>query len=135
MSALFVETSALLSVIFREPNAQSVLDRLERADRLVASRLIRIEAERALLRLALDHPKAERHVPAMRRELNLFWPKVDFVEISREICDLAGRIAPMSRLRTLDALHLATFHRVREFAPSLELLSFDQHLLDEVGRW
>jgi predicted nucleic acid-binding protein len=130
VTPLFVETSALLAVIFREKTAAKALDRLEQADRLIASRLIRVEAERALLRLALDRPRTEKVTPSMRRELNLFWPKVDFIEISREICEAAGRIAPASRLRTPDAIHLATFHRVRELAPHLELLSFDERILE-----
>lgn len=132
MKTLYVETSALLAAVFHEPRGKETIRRLKRADRLVASRLLRVEAQRALLRLALEHPKAERTIPAMRRQLNLFWPKLDFIEMTRDICDLAARIAPASRLRTLDAIHLATYHHVREFAPELDMLSFDDRILEQV---
>jgi len=68
----------------------------------------------------------------MRRQLNRFWPKLDFIEISKDICDLAARIAPAARLRTLDAIHLATYHHVRELVPTLAMLSFDDRILEQV---
>lgn len=94
MSAIFLETSALLRIIFREEGKEVAVNRLKKADRVIASRLIRVESERALIRLVLDHPETQKQVPELERELKLFWPKIDFIEITREICDLAGRISP-----------------------------------------
>ncbi len=132
MTSLFLETSALLRLLFQENGADLVLDRLQNSERVIASRLIRIEAERALIRLGRDHPKSHKFIPELERELKLFWPKVDFIEMTREICDLAGRIAPRSRLRTLDAIHLATYSRVRELDPKIEILTFDERIEGEV---
>jgi predicted nucleic acid-binding protein len=45
-----------------------------------------------------------------------------------EVCELAGRIAPASHLRALDALHLATWQLARQHHADLEFLTFDTRL-------
>ncbi len=133
MSAVvFLETSALLRSLFDEPGGDEVRSRLASAERILASRLLRVEAERALLRAVLEKPALAASLPAFERELRGVWPHVDMLEMTREICELAGRIAPGSRLRTLDAIHLATFRRVKQFAPEATMLTFDQRLQEAV---
>jgi hypothetical protein len=131
VTAIFLETSALLRMLFDEEGGDLVSERLQNAERTVASRLIRVEAERVLIRLSLDRPRNQAHVLELERELRRLWPKMDFIEVTREICDLAGRIAPRSRLRSLDAIHLATYFRVKELDPDIELLTFDQRISRE----
>jgi predicted nucleic acid-binding protein len=132
VTAVFLETSALLRTLFGEEGGDYVVKRLEQSDRAIASRLIRVEAERALIRLSLEHPRSHGRLLDIERELKRLWPKIDFIEITREICDLAGRIAPRSMLRSLDAIHLATYFRIKEFDPKLELLTFDERIKREV---
>ena len=132
MTAVFLETSALLRMLFGEEGGAAVVQRLRNADRAIASRLIRVEAERVLIRLGLENPKSHKKLLELEHELKHFWPKLDFVEISREICDRAGRIAPRSRLRSLDAIHLATFLTIRELDPSLEMLTFYERIQQEI---
>ncbi len=132
MSAIFLETSALLRMLFQEDGGDTVVKRLRASERVICSRLIRVEAERALIRLSLNYSKSHKLIAKLQHELRLFWPKVDFIEITREICDRAGRIAPGSRLRTLDAIHLATYYRVRELDPMIEMLTFDERIRGEV---
>jgi len=131
VTAIFLETSALLRMLFDEEGGDLVSERLQNAERTVASRLIRVEAERVLIRLSLDRPRNQAHVLELERELRRLWPKMDFIEVTREICDLAGRIAPRSRLRSLDAIHLATYFRVKELDPDIGLLTFDQRISRE----
>ena len=131
MTAIFLETSALLRMLFDEEGGDLVSERLQNAGRTVASRLIRVEAERVLIHLSLDRPRNQAQVLELERELRRLWPKMDFIEVTREICDLAGRIAPRSRLRSLDAIHLATYFRVKELDPDIELLTFDQRISRE----
>ncbi len=132
MTAVFLETSALLRMLFGEEGGGEVAKRLQGAERAVASRLIRVECERALIRISLDRPESHRQVLALERELKRLWPKIDFIEVSRDVCDLAGRLAPKSRLRTLDAIHLATWFRARELDPGMEILTFDERIRQEI---
>lgn len=132
MRSLFLETSALLRIIFDEEGAAETEERLSRAEWVVASRLLRIEAERALLRVVLDDPRKEKMLPRVEHELKDLWARVTFIDITTEICDLAGRIAPRSRLRSLDAIHLATFRTLKRVDPALEILTYDTRLLAEI---
>lgn len=132
MTAVFLETSALLRMLFGEKGGDYVVKRLQESDRAIASRLIRVEAERALIRLSLEHPRSRGQLLDVERELKRLWPKVDFIEITREICDLAGRIAPRSRVRSLDAIHVATYFRMKEIDPKIELLTFDERIKREI---
>jgi predicted nucleic acid-binding protein len=132
VTAVFLETSALLRMLFGEDSGDYVIKRLEQSDRVIASRLIRIEAERALLRLSLDRPRSHGQILDVEREMKHLWPKLDFIEITRDICDLAGRIAPRSQLRSLDAIHLATYFRIKELDPNIELLTFDERIKREI---
>jgi hypothetical protein len=129
MKVLYLETSALLRIVFNEQGAGETERALRNAGHIVSSRLLRVEAERALLRTRLDQPEIEKKFPEMDIELAGIWARVVFIEMTRDICDLAGRIAPTTRLRSLDAIHLATFHTLRRMEPSAEMLSFDARLL------
>ena len=133
MTAVFLETSALLRMLFGEEGGDYVVKRLQEADRAIASRLIRVETERALIRLSLDRPRSHRQLLELERELKRLWPKIDFIEVSRDICDLAGRLAPRSRLRSLDAIHLATYFRAKELDPTIEILTFDERIKQEIS--
>lgn len=132
MTAVLLETSALLRMLFGEEGGDYISERLRNAERAVASRLVRVEVERVLICLSLDQPKNQKQVVELERELKHFWPKIDFIEMTRDICDLAGRIAPQSRLHSLDAIHLATYFRMRELDPNIEILTFDERIMREV---
>jgi predicted nucleic acid-binding protein len=49
------------------------------------------------------------------------------------VCRLAAEVAPGQRLRTLDALHLATYVLARERIAGLELLTADERLREAVS--
>ncbi len=132
MSDLFLETSALLRLVLKEEGGVGVEKKLLQASRVVASRLLKVETDRCLIRIALDRPDAERLLPVLRHQLQGIWARMTFIEMTRELCEVAGRVAPTSRLRTLDAIHLATFQFVRRSDPSIEMLTFDERLLAEV---
>lgn len=130
--AVFIETSAYLRLLFNEEGATEIGAQLAKADSIVASRLLRIEAERAVLRAGLDHPPFAKSLPAIQHEMRAAWACFTFLEITREICDLAGQIAPGSRLRSLDAIHLATYRILKAVHPELKMLAFDERLLREL---
>jgi predicted nucleic acid-binding protein len=129
---VYLETSALLRMLLGEPGGDAITAEVRAADRVVASRLLRIEAERVLLRLLADQSELARLSPGLERDLRELWSRMDMLEISEEICGLAGRVAPSSRLRTLDAIHLATYYQLRRVEPGLRMLTFDERLVREV---
>jgi predicted nucleic acid-binding protein len=114
--------------VLNQDGAAGVARRISLASQVVASRLVRVEAERALLRLVLDHPEQRLNLPLFQARLAEVCSQMEFLEISREVCDLAGRIAPASRLRSLDAIHLATFEILRRLDPAAEILTHDERL-------
>ncbi len=131
MRIVFVETSALLRVVFQEPGCEETLEILEGAERLVSSRLLKLEAERAVIRAAkMQKNKREAVAAALENNLNALWPKFDFFEISRAICDSAGKISPDANLRSLDAIHVATYLWLKAKVPELRFLSYDERLLE-----
>ncbi|MBI4406173.1 MAG: PIN domain-containing protein [Deltaproteobacteria bacterium] len=129
MNSAFLETSMLLNVVFHEAGCEQNAKELKAAERLVASRLLRVEAERALLRLGAKKPEALVPIAEFRNELDRFLASISFFEITRDICDLAARLAPNAELRTLDAIHLATFLKAKQFEPRLKILSCDKRIL------
>lgn len=64
---------------------------------------------------------AERHVRAL-------WRRCEIWELSREVCALAELVAPSLLVRTLDALHPATFGLARREIEDLRLLTTDGRL-------
>jgi hypothetical protein len=48
--------------------------------------------------------------------------------MTRSVCEMARQVAPTKLLRTLDALHLATFVLARERIEGLELITVDDRL-------
>jgi predicted nucleic acid-binding protein len=58
------------------------------------------------------------------------WNRCELWELSPAVCDLAALLAPDQALRTLDALHLATFVLARRQIEGLELLIADRRLED-----
>jgi hypothetical protein len=131
--AVFLETSAFLRLLFREQGAKDVQSRLAKAGTVVASRLLRIEAERAVLRASLDSPLFAKSLPVIQHEMRSALAAITFLEITREACDLAGTLAPDSRLRSLDAIHLATYRTLKAIQPDLEMLTFDERILRELA--
>jgi len=125
---LYLESSALLRLLLNQKGAAEVAERLSRASHVLASRLVRVEAERALLRIVLDRPELSRALPSLQSRLADVCSQMQFLEMTRDVCDLAGRIAAGSRIRSLDAIHLATFEILRRLEPSSEILTYDDRL-------
>jgi len=128
MNGLYLDASAVLSVLFEERDAESVRARIAISDFLTSSRLLLVEFDRALLRLALDVPQREADIGLMRRSFAVLLPKLSLIEVTADLCSRAGRVAKRTRLRALDAIHLASFLRVREIDPEVEMLTFDIRL-------
>jgi hypothetical protein len=96
----------------------------------VTSRLSLVESSRALLRVRVQGGVPESRLADARRELDALWHRCELWELSPAVCDLASHLAPDKMLRTLDALHRATFFMARRRIEGLELLTADKRLED-----
>ena len=107
--------------------------RMLSAEGLITSRLSRVEAARALLRVREFFEVPERRLAEAERELEALFQRCELWELTAEVCDLACRVAPRKSLRTLDSLHLATFLLARRRIEELELLTVDNRLREAAG--
>ena len=100
----YVDTSALLRMVLREPGA---LDDLRTYDGLVSSELIAVESARTIDRLrhqgALTMEEATERIGV----LNEWLEAIDLVVLRPSVLSRASDPMPMP-IGTLDAIHLAT---------------------------
>ncbi len=129
MAPLYIDTSAVLRAILETGTTPAVERRLAEAPTLLTSRLSRVEGARALLRLRREGRVGETGLADAARGLAELWARCEIWELTNTVCDLAAQVAPLHPLRTLDALHLATFLEARLRIPDLEILTTDQRLV------
>ena len=101
---LYVDTSALLRIVLREPGA---LDDLRSYDALVSSELLAVESARTIDRLRLQGSLTSEEATARVRAVNDWLEGIDLVLLRPPVLSRASEPMPVS-LGTLDALHLAT---------------------------
>ena len=95
--ALYLDSSAIVKLAFREPESAALRRYLRRKRPVISSALARTEVARALLPLGPE---------AVRRGHDVL-ASIDLVRVNDKVLDAAGTLAPAT-LRTLDAIHLAT---------------------------
>lgn len=117
MSLVYLDSSALVKLVIREPESVALMEFLrERPDR-VSSVLALAEVPRALRRA--------RFGAVARRRAREVLARVAMVDIDRRILTAAAAIDPAT-VRTLDAIHLATALALREDV--VALVTYDRRL-------
>lgn len=100
----YLDTSALLRAVLREPGA---LDDLRRCERLVSSELLAVESLRTLDRLRVQGGLSVEDAAARRELVDEWLLAVDLVLLQPPVLARASEPMP-APLGTLDAIHLAT---------------------------
>ena len=100
----YVDTSALLRLILREPGA---LTELRSCDGLIASELVAVESFRTLDRLRLGGSLSADEAAARGVVVTTWLEAFDLVLLRSAVLTRAGEPLP-TPLGTLDALHLAS---------------------------
>lgn len=100
----YVDTSALLRLVLREPGA---VDDLRSYDSLVSSELIVVESSRTLDRLRLQGALTVEEAAARRRAVSHWLEAIDLVLLRPPVLNRASEPLPIP-LGSLDAIHLAT---------------------------
>lgn len=129
-AAIYLDTSAILRALLEAGASPDIERGLREARVLITSRLTVVEAARALLRLRQSGMVAETRLADAARELDALWARCDLWELTSAVCDLAAAIAPAKPLRTLDALHLATYLVARRRLGEVELITADRRLAE-----
>jgi predicted nucleic acid-binding protein len=100
----YIDTSALLRVVLREPGA---LVDLRSYDGLVSSELTAVESARTIDRLRLQGSLTTDEAAIRQRAISEWLEAVDLVLLRPPVLSRASEPMPMP-LGTLDAVHLAT---------------------------
>lgn len=124
-SPLYLDTSAILRPVLEEGLSPDLEVRLSEADFLLTSRLSLVETARAFRRVRRLGEKPEALIADAERSVRSLWRRCEIWELSPEVCGLAETVAPATPLRSLDALHLATYILARREIEGLELLTAD----------
>ncbi len=123
MRLLYLDSSALVKLVVREPETAALLAVLRQHTDSVSSALARVEVLRAVARVTRSKTVRDRALAVLER--------VALVTIDDQILEAAAALPPTS-LRSLDAIHLAT---VLELGPQLEaLVCYDQRLCAAAGK-
>jgi predicted nucleic acid-binding protein len=129
-SVVYLDTSAVLRAVLEAGLPPDLEKRVAEASVLITSRLAFVESARVVFRLRMLGRVSETDLAAASREIDSIWARCVVWELSREVCDLAAQVAPQKALRSLDALHLATFLRARRQLGEVELVTVDQRLAE-----
>lgn len=114
---IYIDTSALLRVIFPDDTTPALQRYLGRDPALVSSALLRVEARRGTVRRA----------PLRLPQVDVVLSEVEVVGIGDAVVESAGRLSDPN-LRSLDAIHLATALLINEDVDAL--LTYDIRLAD-----
>jgi predicted nucleic acid-binding protein len=96
---IYLDSSALVKLVQLESETRALQTRLnESTDEFVTSTLARVEVTRAVL------PGGPDALELVRRH----FLRISHINIDSEVIESAATIAPNKRLRSLDAIHLAT---------------------------
>jgi predicted nucleic acid-binding protein len=100
----YIDTSALLRLVLREPGA---LEDLRSYDALVSSELIAVESARTIDRLRLQGALTVEEAAARLRAVTDWLEAIDLVLLRPAVLSRASEPLPVP-VGTLDAIHLAT---------------------------
>jgi predicted nucleic acid-binding protein len=131
--ALYLDTSIVLRSVLESGTAPEIAARIRDARMLGTSRLSLVEACRALIRLRLAGDLPPARLADAEREVAAIWARCNLWELTPAVCEAACHLSLARALRTLDALHLATFVLARRRIRGLELLTVDERLREAAG--
>ena len=121
----YIDTSALLRIVLREPGA---LDDLRGYEALVSSELIAVESARTIDRLRIQGSLTSAEAAERLRAVTQWLEATELVLLRPPVVSRASEPMPMP-LGTLDAIHLATALLWRDrMGPLPEMVTHDTTL-------
>ena len=128
MSAVYAESSAVLSWLFGERGSGEALKRINTAETVATSVLTLLEVERALIRAERQGLLSAAECQKLRGMVARASRAWTLMEVSEDVRAGAARVFPVEPVRTLEALHLSTALLFVQAYPDLRMLTFDQRI-------
>jgi predicted nucleic acid-binding protein len=113
VSTAYFDTSAFMKLFVAESGSTTAFRAWQQVSAVVGGRLLYVEA-RASLAAALRGARLTLQTYAeAKKSLEELWKRVDVVEVSPVVTQLAGDLAEQHTLRGYDAVHLASALRTQ----------------------
>lgn len=128
MSAVYVETSALLTWLLRQKGEETFARAVDAAELVVTSALTFAEAGRAVARLEADGKLDAVRAGALRSRLERMRDSWLVLAVDAAVLERAAGPFPVEPVRTLDAIHLASALLWARERPDLGVVSGDRRV-------
>ena len=126
---LYLDTSALVKLYVEEDGSHTIRKARNTASIIPTSLLAYAEVRTAFARAYGDKGLSKSLYQAILEDFNEDWDRYFALEVTWEIVRQAGDLAEEHRLRSFDAIHLASALQVQAVVEdSLSFLSFDDRL-------
>jgi predicted nucleic acid-binding protein len=125
---LVAESSAILTWLLDETRSADVRSALESAEVVVASCMVLLECERAIVRAERTGRVGAAAAARVRADLARVASHWTVLDVTQDVLDGARGPFPEEPVRTLDAIHLASAVVARRAEPSVALLSLDDRI-------
>ena len=132
MAVLYLESSAVLTWLFDEPNAYVVAQAVATSEAMTTSTLTMVESNRGAGQSRTSKPDrtGRSATPSWSSDTGVC--EVVARGLTAPIRARAGEFFPVEPVRSLDAIHLATILEAQELYPGLEVLTFYQRIIDNL---
>ena len=128
MAVFYLETSALLTWLFDEPDAAQLIDTLNTADLIVTSDLLRIETMRAIKRAHREKLITSEQHEALIHTFRDYLKGCFKMSMDESVVRGATGDFPAEPVRSLDAIHLSSALEYKKLYPNLRMLTTDPRL-------
>ena len=132
MTAVYIESSAVLAWLFGESKSEEVIATLANASVIFSSKLTCLEVRRAIIRAREARAVTEQEallLAEMFTEASLSW---NLIDISDAVLNRASRLFTTEPVRSLDAIHLASLVLLAAERDRIAVLSFDARILQNL---
>jgi len=128
MTVFYLETSALLTWLFNEPDASHIIDTINGADLVVTSDLLRIETLRAIKRALHEKLITLKQRETLIQTFRDYLKSCFIMSMDESVITGATEDFPVEPVRSLDAIHLSTALEYKKLYPELRMLTTDASL-------
>lgn len=134
MNIGYIDTSFLLSIVFRDDDYDRSIDVWNRLDLKYSSLLLQIESQINIYKYFVLLKKDEKQYSLKEKELSDLLSNINMKIVDKEIALEIKNINNLKRPRSLDSIHLATANIMNKLTDDrIVLCSYDKEMIS-VGK-